>query len=509
MQKGTHRDLNTFGYHVEEGICVTGKSLNAGKSKYHVVYQRKELSEHKKAEILKNLQEILGKKNVSDREIDKLSYSKDYWPIALRWTLEGKIAALPDFVVWPENTQQVSQVIMLANEEEIPVIPFGEGSGVLGGTVPVKGGIVIDMKKMDAITTIDKTSLTATVQSGINGMNLERALNKEGFTLGHSPQSLYCSTLGGWLACRAAGQFSTKYGKIDDMVVSLEGVLPQGEIIHSKTIPKSSTGPQIDRLLLGSEGVLGIVTEATLKIWPYPEKRALHSYAFSELQQGLESIRLILRKGIYPAVIRLYDEIETSRHFYHVKKGKCMLILIMEGYKNLVDLEEKVAHTVCTEHKGVPCGEEPVEHWLSTRFNVKETSEFVPRDVIFDTIEVSVMWDKSVGLYNAVIPAMKSVEGVIFASAHASHFYPQGVCFYFTFAGTPLDVTPDSFYTSVWTAAMRACIDAGGSISHHHGIGIMRSEWLPEELGESFSVLKRIKEVLDPKNIMNPGKMGL
>lgn len=476
---------------------------------YTIVYQGKELPEERKKEILKELYSIAGRKNVSDREIDRLSYSKDYWPIALRWTLEGKIAALPDFVVWPETTEQISRIMKLANQQEIPVIPFGEGSGVLGGAVPVKGGIVIDMKRMDAILDIDDTNLTVTVQPGINGMNLERALSRAGYTLGHSPQSVYCSTVGGWLACRAAGQFSTKYGKIDDMVISLEAVLPQGEIIRSNPVPKSSTGPQIERLLLGSEGVLGIITEATLKIWPYPEKRVLHSYAFRELQTGLESIRLILRKGIYPAVIRLYDEIETSRHFYQIReaKGKCMLILVMEGNKELVELEEKISESVCTG-SGISCGKGPVEHWLETRFNVKETSEFVPRDVIFDTIEVSVMWDKSLDLYNSMISAMKSIEGVIFASAHASHFYPQGVCFYFTFAGTAVN-DADDFYTAVWNAAMEFCIRKGGSISHHHGIGIMRASWLPEELGQSYDVLKRIKKVLDPKNIMNPGKMGL
>ncbi len=480
-------------------------------SAYQVVYQRKELPKEKKEDILKKLQNIVGKKNVSDKEIDKLSYSKDYWPIALRWTLEGKVAALPDFLVWPENTTQVSQIIILANTEDVPIIPFGEGSGVLGGAVPVKGGIVVDMKKMSTILKIDEKNLTITVQPGINGMNLERALNKEGYTMGHIPQSLYCSTLGGWLACRAAGQFSTKYGKIDDMIISLEAVLPQGEIIRSKTVPKSSTGPRMDTLLLGAEGVLGIITEATLKIWPYPEKRTLRSYVFHNLRDGLESVRIILRKGIFPAVVRLYDEIETSRHFYQTKeaKGKCMLILIMEGAQELVDLEEKVSHAVCTEHKGTSCGEEPAQHWLDTRFNVKEISDFTPRDVVFDTIEVSATWDNALNLYSSMISAMKSVEGTLFASAHASHFYPQGVCFYFTFAGVPVNSTPNDFYTTVWEAAMKSCLAAGGSISHHHGIGIMRASWLPEELGQSFDILKKIKKTLDPKNIMNPGKMGL
>jgi FAD/FMN-containing dehydrogenases len=468
--------------------------------------------EEKKREILQKLSNKVGPENVSDKEIDKIAYSKDYWPITLRWVLEGKTPALPDLIVWPENTKQVSDVVKIANEEEIPVVPFGEGSGVLGGAVPVNGGIVIDIKRMNRILEINDKNLTVTVQLGINAMDLERALNKEGYTMGHSPQSIYCSALGGNLSTRAAGQFSTKYGKIDDMLISLEAVLPMGEIIRSKNVPKSSTGPATERLLLGAEGTLGIITEATLKIWPYPEERALRSYSFENLESGLEVIRKILRKGMFPAVIRLYDEAETARHFYQTSraKGKCMLILVMEGDRELVDMEKKASERMCKEHGGIDCGEDPVNHWFDTRFNVKEASDFAPRDIVFDTIEVSVTWDKSLDLYNSILSAMKKIDGVLIASAHASHFYPQGVCFYFTFGGTPVKgAKPEDFYRSVWNAAMRSCIDSGGSISHHHGIGIMRANWLKEELGQSFEVLKRIKKTLDPKNIMNPGKMGL
>ncbi|MBU6997500.1 MAG: FAD-binding oxidoreductase [Theionarchaea archaeon] len=478
---------------------------------YEIVYPQTSLSTEKKERILANLQKIVGKRNVSCREIDRLSYSRDYWPIALRWMLEGKVPALPDFVVWPETTDHISHIVRIASEEKIPVVPFGEGSGVLGGAIPVQGGIVLDMKKMSAVLTLNDDNLTITVQPGINGMNLERFLNQKGYTMGHIPQSLYCSTVGGWLGCRAAGQFSTKYGKIDDILISLEAVLPQGTIIRSKPVPKSSTCPRIDTLLLGAEGTLGVITEATFKIWPYPEKRALQSYAFSTLKDGLESVRTILRRGIFPAVVRLYDQAETERHFYSTKKarGKCILILVEEGDRELVDLEEAVSHTVCTDHGGFPTGEAPAAHWMETRFNVKEISEFTPRDVVFDTIEVSVMWDKSMELYQSVISAMKSIEGVIIASAHASHFYPQGVCFYFTFGGTSLTGSPTDFYETVWNAAMKACLNAGGSISHHHGIGILRSRWIREELGPSHDILKSIKKALDPENVMNPGKMGL
>lgn len=447
---------------------------------------------------------------VSDKESDKIIYSRDYWPIASKWFLDGKLAGIPDCIVWPENVEQIAEIIKIANRENIPVIPYGGGSGVVGAAIPVRGGIIIDMKKMDRILEIDDESLMVTVQTGINGMVLERELNRRGYTLGHIPQSLYCSCLGGWLACKAAGQFSTKYGKIEDMVVALQAVLADGTIIKSKDIPRSSTGPEVERLLLGSEGIFGIITEATLKIWPYPEERAMLSFVFDDISNALQAVRLILRKNVYPAVARIYDENETLRHFYEVKeaKKKCMLILLMEGDKELVELEKKVATETCKKEGGIECGEEPVIHWLNTRFNVKEASEFLPKGFIFDTVEMAVKWKDALDLYRNVIDAMRKVEGIVVASAHASHFYPQGVCFYFTFGGIPpKNVEPYEFYKKVWDEMMSACLKNGGSISHHHGIGLIRAEWLKKEMGGRIKMLRKIKAAIDNNNIMNPGKL--
>jgi alkyldihydroxyacetonephosphate synthase len=467
-------------------------------------------TESEKSKILQRLRSALGSENVSIQEVDKVAYSRDYWPITFRWLLEGKIFTLPDFVCWPASTKEVSDIVKIANEEKVPITPFGEGSGVLGGAIPIDGGIIVDLKRMNKISEINDQNLTVTAQAGINLTNLETELNRKEYTMGHFPQSFYCSSLGGNLSTRAAGEFSTKYGKIDDMVISLEAVLPQGEIIKSKTTPKSSTGPAVERLLLGAEGTLGIITEATLKIWPKPEKTVLKSYSFENMKDGLDVIRNILRKGVFPAVIRLYDALETERQFYQFSqaRNRCMLILLMQGCEELVELEQKVTEKLCKEH-AIDCGEEPARHWLEIRFNVKEAADFAPKDVIFDTIEVSVTWDKSMNLYNSMISAMKKINGVFYASAHASHFYPQGVCFYFTFAGVPVKTKPEDFYRKVWGVAMKATLDAGGSISHHHGIGIMRANWLSAELGESLETLKKIKHALDPENIMNPGKMGL
>ncbi len=456
-------------------------------------------------DVIKRLHVIIPD-GVSTREADRVVYGKDYWPISLRWLLDGRLPALPDAVIWPETAEQIAGVMRLANRHGFPVIPYGEGSGVVGGAVPVQGGVMLDMRRMHDIPSIDDQGLMARVQTGINGMTLERELNRAGYTLGHIPQSLHCSSLGGWIACRAAGQFSTKYGKIEDMLIALEAVLPDGTVIRSRPVPRTSTGPRVERLMLGSEGTLGVVTEATLKIWPYPERRALHAYTFDDIADALEATRHIMRKNVYPAVMRIYDEHETLRHFN--VKHRCMLILIMEGDPDLLDLEEAIAAKMCTRFNGNDTGTAPAERWLETRFTVKESSEFTPRGFIFDTVEISAGWRNALETYHAVIEAMQQIPGVVVASGHASHFYPQGVCFYFTFGGLPRKQTPYEFYRAVWDTIMAACLEHEGSISHHHGIGIIRQRWLPDELDGRLHMLRRIKHALDPNRVMNPGKMG-
>ena len=215
--------------------------------------------------------EILGAENVSANHADLMSTCRDYWPVNSIWMLEGAVPALPQLVVWPQTTAEVSKVLALANERRIPVTPYGEGSGALGGVIPLRGGVMVDLKRMNRIRSLDEINLMVTVESGLNGALFEEQLNRVGYTGGHFPQSLRCSTVGGWLACRAAGQFSTRYGKIEDMTISLEAVLPDGTVFSGRSVPRTATGPRIDQLFLGSEGTLGVITSATLRIWPLPE----------------------------------------------------------------------------------------------------------------------------------------------------------------------------------------------------------------------------------------------
>ena len=477
---------------------------------FDIIYNQNRVTIKDKKKLENDLIKILGKENLLLDELDLFAYTKDSTLIGHNWILEGKIAARPDFVALPENEEQIIQILKLANQEKIPVVPYGEGSGVVGGAIPVRGGIIIDMKKFNSVIAINDKDLTVTVETGMNGMNLERYLNAKGYTCGHIPQSIYTSSVGGWIAHKAAGQFSTKYGKIEDIILGMKIILPKGDVLRFKPIVRNATGPQLDKLFIGNEGTLGIVTEATLRIWPFPEQRALISYAFPTFEDSLEAVRLILREHVFPAVVRIYDKDETKRHFPDVEnaKDKVMVIFVCEGNRELVNLEEKITRNVCEKNLGADCGEKPVEHWFETRFRVTETSSSPQYSLTIDTIEVAVSWDNASTIYHNVLDKVKAIKGVVLFTAHVSHFYPNGVGMYFSFGGVEMgEQTNFEFYQKVWNTTMKAVLESGGSIAHHHGIGINRSNWMDEEWGKGMDILRKFKQILDPNNILNPGKV--
>ena len=457
---------------------------------------------------LKEVEKVVGSTDLKTSEAEIIAHSRDFWPLSEVWFLKGKIPALPEAVAYPESTQEVAKIVKLSAKYNVPIVPYGGGTGVLGGAIPIFGGLVVDLKKMNKILEVDDKSLLVRVQAGINGWRYEEALNRLGYTGGHIPQSLPSSTVGGWIACRAAGQFSTKYGKIEDLVVSVEAVMPDGKVVKSKTVPRSSTGPRLEHLLLGSEGILGIITEATLRIFPYPEKRVLLSFAFDEVERPLEAVRKILRRGFRPAVVRIYDEAEVRLHFRNLKEleGKNLLLFVLEGDARLMDLETEVVAEESRKEGGSFKGEEPVKHWLKTRFDVHLLAEMIKIGAVIDTIEIATTWDKATELYHRTIESLHAAKDTVYASGHFSHFYQDGACLYLTFGGFP--TSPDEYYWQVWKAVMETTLEVGGTISHHHGVGLVRARWIEKELEKYFEVLKKIKRAIDPQKIFNPGKLG-
>jgi alkyldihydroxyacetonephosphate synthase len=328
--------------------------------------------------------------------------------------------------------------------------------------------------------------------------------------MGHFPQSIALSSVGGWVATRAAGQFSTKYGNIEDLLLGLEVVLPSGDVIRLDPVPRASTGPSIRELFLGSEGALGIITEVTVKVFPLPEQRDVASFAFKSMGDGLEAIRRIVRPGWRPAVVRLYDQMESARHFsaQNIPADANMLLVVCEGPKALAAAEMQACREVAQAMGAADVGPAPVEHWFGKRNEVPSWDFFLQNGLVVDTIEVAATWDRVAGLYDAVVATLQQVPGILAGTAHSSHSYPQGTNLYITFAIRPDDYAQaEKLYLEAWGRVMEATIAAGGTIAHHHGIGKLRVPWLERELKTAYPLLQAVKRALDPAGIMNPGTL--
>jgi alkyldihydroxyacetonephosphate synthase len=257
-------------------------------------------------ELTRALAEVVGDRRVSTRAVDRQTYSRDMWPRLLFAVRAGALSEHPpDVVVWPETVDEVREIVHIARRMGVPIVPYGAGSGVCGGAVPIRGGITLDMKRMDRIVEVDAEGLTVTAEAGINGERLERALAARGLTLGHFPSSIYCSTLGGWLAARSAGQMSTKYGKIEDMALSVTAVTGRGDVVTTGRHGRAHAGPDFTQLVIGSEGTLGVIVQGKLRVRPAPEVRHLRGFEFARVPAGLEGIRRVLQRGLKPAVVRL------------------------------------------------------------------------------------------------------------------------------------------------------------------------------------------------------------
>jgi len=456
-------------------------------------------------DFIERVRRIVGDDYFSQQENDLISYSLDYWLYGIFLSQKGDLPALPSAVISPASAAQIQEIVRCASKYKVPITPFGGGSGVLGGAIPLNGSVVLNLQRMSRFLNLDETSLVAEFEAGIMGANLELELKYRGYSAGNIPQSLYCSTLGGWISTRAAGQFSTKYGKIEDMVLGMEVVLPDGNVLNIKPVPRRSVGPSLKDLFLGGEGALGIITRATISIHPLPRLTVKQSFVFSSIEVAVEVVRQILRVEARPAVVRIFDEAESERYFPKIGR-KVTTIFISEGETEYTTLDARVIRRISREKGGKSSGEEPVNIWLQKRFDIGLGPVLMQYGGIVDTIEVSALFKDAAQLYKDMVAAMKAVEGVLEVSGHYSHFYREGACLYVTFAGIPKD--PLRYYQDTWDAAMKATLQNNGSISHHHGIGFWRMQYLEQELGSSgVRLLRSIKSALDPEGILNRGKL--
>lgn len=459
------------------------------------------------ARLRADLTRALGAKRVDWSEATLAAHAHDMWSLSLLRIHEGRLTARPTCVVRPADTNAVAAVLRYANERRVAVVPYGGGSGVCGGILPEAGSIVVDLCHFDQLLDLNETALQARVQAGMYGHHFEAALQARGYSAGHWPQSVAVSTVGGWIATRAAGQFSTRYGGIEDLLLGLEAVLADGRVVRIKSTPRRAAGPDPRHLFLGAEGTAGIVTEATLKVFPLPESRRLLCFAMPDFDVGLEAMRDILRAGWRPPVLRLYDTTESGRNFGQWQADdRCLLLIVSEGPRALTAVEAEACHAACTDHAGEAIGEAPVQHWLRERNNVPSLTSFIERGFVLDTIEVATEWDRIHALYAEVIAAVRAVKHVVAISGHSSHSYAQGTNIYFTFVAKPDDPQQaEAAYLACWQRAMEATLRAGGTICHHHGIGRGRLPWMAPEHGTALELLRAVKRALDPHGIMNPG----
>ena len=441
-------------------------------------------------------------------ESDRADRARDTWMRSQIPISAGEAVVAPLAVCAPATTEELSAAVKVCRAHGVTMIPRGGGSGVVGGVLASADAVVLSTERMTGLRAISSDNLTATFGAGTNGLEAEERVQEAGLTIGNWPQSIELSTVGGWVATRASGQYSTAYGNTEDVVLSLEAVLADGTIYRGRDTPRASAGPDLRQLLLGSEGTLGIVTEVTFSLRQLPEPGVHQAFHFADFADGIDAIRQVMRAGWRPPVVRLYDGRESWRHFRdQMPKGNSMLIFLHEGPPGLAPFEAAAVASLCTDGGGTAAPSEAVAAWFAHRNSVPSWDELLQTGVVADTIEVATDWTRLPELYTAVVDALNGVPGVVAASAHSSHAYRSGANLYFTWAASPGDPAEyAATYDACWHAALAAADGLGAGLAHHHGVGRVRRDWMEAEVGAGgISMLRSVKSALDPEGLLNPG----
>jgi len=413
--------------------------------------------------------------------------------------------ASPLCVVLPATTEEVREVVLLANRERTPVVPYGGGSGLMGGAISITPGIVLDLRRMNRILAIDVEARMARVHAGIVLESLDKGLNEKKLILGHDPWTLPVATVGGTISTNSLGYRGGKYGSMGDQVLGLEVVLPQGEVFCTRAVPKSSTGVNLNHLFIGGEGCFGIVTEATLRVFPLPEKRSLQAFRFSSFEAGFEAIKRIYVKGLKPSLMDFGDD---SVKF----DGGAVLYLGLEGTKEAVQLEEQIGLGICNGGGGQKLpGDEAERFWrdrhvVAHRFmqNRHRRTERMRDNLYRDFIHVALPISQVLAFRKAAteIVARHGVQ------LQESGLWTQPELFSMRLAAQDGEQNQANLESAL-EELLALVQERSGSMEYCHGVGIKLAPFMAEEHGTALEVMKQIKKVLDPNRIMNPGKMGL
>ncbi|MCH8813971.1 MAG: FAD-binding oxidoreductase [Chloroflexi bacterium] len=487
------------------------------------------------ADDLKELTRVCEPGGVSTDNTERAIFSLGKGYKDLVQMRRGLIPNPTDAVVRPESEAQLLELLRVAAQRQLAVIPFGGGTSVVGGVEPTgeRKTITLDMSGLSRPIEINRESATAVVQAGIMGPDLERYIRPAGFTLGHFPQSFMHSTVGGWIATRSAGQNSTKYGAIEKHVQSVRLAHPEG-ILSTPEVPAAAAGPDLVQMITGSEGALGVITQAVLRLSARPKVRDYRGYLFRSFADGVQAAREIIQADIAPALLRLSDEHETESslalratpkgtaaaiervgRWYLGRKGLdlqtgAIMILGFEGSESAVRHERAVAAKVLKRHGAASLGSGAGRAWRRGRFSAPHLRDMVlDRGIMIDTLETSTTWDRYLDLHATVHDALRDALGErSVVMAHLSHSYTDGGSIYYTFLAPQEEGDEIEQWERVKAAATTAIVSNGGALSHHHSIGSEHRAWIRDYLGEEGARwLSTIKRSLDPDNILNPGKL--
>jgi alkyldihydroxyacetonephosphate synthase len=423
----------------------------------------------------------------------------------------GDFAVAPDAVARPQNEREIESILEWCEQNSVVAIPFGGGTSVVGGVERPRGerpAISIDLGALDRVLEVDPVSRAARIQAGVLGPALEQQLASHGFTLRHFPQSFEFSSLGGWIATRSGGHFATLYTHIDDLVESVRMVTPRG-LWQSRRVPASGAGPAPDRLVLGSEGILGIITEAWMRVQPRPRWRAHASVLFAEFRAAVDAARGLAQSGLHPANCRLLDPTEARMNGV-AGDGSSVLIVAFESADHALDawiaraLEITAAHGgTCPQGPSMRHSDDAASKWRAAFLDAPYLqSALISLGIIADTFETACTWDRFFTLHEAVTAAVRDA-GAAVLGCRFTHVYPDGPAPYYTFVATG-DLIER--WAEIKQAASDALAAQGATITHHHAVGRLHRPWYDRERPDPFAAaLRAAKAAVDPGGILNPG----
>lgn len=460
-------------------------------------------------QLVAELKKIVPEDQVLTDTYSLQASSHDTWPLSTKLRRLGSHEYQADVVVKVTQEHQIQQILALATENDTPVTPRALASSVTGQPLPTRGGIVLDLSEMVQNREINATNLTVEVSTGYNGGKLEDELQQMGWTLGHSPQSLYQSSVGGWLSTLATGQFSSYYGGIEDLITAYTVILATGEKIRLKASPRAAMGPDLRQLFIGAEGTLGVVTSVQLKMFPLPQTRLFDTLELPSIETGLEIMREQAMAGLRPFLLRLYDTAEARHAMQNPMQDKPVMFLGTQGVDTVAHAEMDAFMNIVYRHGGTSLGTAGVLKWMDRRFDFSTVEKLLDSTGGFaETIEVAHTWDGITCLYKDLTETLRPLASEVLS--HFSHVYPQGTSMYMILLGhEETDEEAVLKLRTIWGETMRVCLKHKAELSHHHGGGLVRSPYARESLGSAHLLLRRIKHALDPNGILNPGKLGL